>query len=167
MGMEFDDGTHTFKLVQSALWIPATDFVLASGTPALEVVDAIHHGMLLDGTASETVACAFIAPPHWNLVDMFFYGYNATADAGGVAIGYYLEDLADGSSLTSETPTIANATAFTAGAEDTLDVVTGPTSVAILAGGYNSLKVGRLPDDAGDTKTGDWALLGVLLKRAG
>jgi len=166
MSMKDDDGTLTLAMAVSTIWIPANQFLASAAGPALEIVDAIHHGWLLDGTSSEVVSCAFIAPPKWNAVDITYYGYNATADAGAVVLGYYLEDLADGSSLTTETPTIVADATFTAGAEDTLDIITGDTDVAVLAGGYNALKVGRLPGDAGDNKTGDWGLLGVSLRRA-
>lgn len=166
MSMKDDDGTLTLAMAVSTLWIPANIFLASAAGPALEIVDAIHHGWLLDGTASESVSCAFIAPPKWNKVDITYYGYNATADAGAVVLGYYLEDCADGASLVSETPTIVADATFTAGAEDTMDVITGAANVSVLAGGYNALKVGRLPADAGDTKTGDWALLGVSLRRA-
>lgn len=163
-----DDGTLTFRQVISSIFIPASEFILASGTPALEVVDAIHHGLLLDSSSSETLSCPFIAPPYWNSVDITYYCYNATSGDGGVVLGYYMQDLVDGSSLSVETPTIvADVTITNDGSEDEddLKIITGDTLIPVTAGGYNVLKIGRLPADAADTLAADFGLLGVLLTR--
>lgn len=148
-----------------SLWIPATDFVASAAGPALEVVDAIHHGFLLDDTSSEVVSSGRFIPTGWNTMVATYYGYNATADAGDVVLGIYVEDNADGSSLVSETPTIVTDVTFTAGSEDTMDINAGTTTIVVTPGTYHSIKVGRLPALAGDTKTGDWGLLGVLLSK--
>ncbi len=167
MGMRDDDGTLTAKLAVNKLWIPATDFVATAAGPTLEVVDVIHHGFLLDSSAVESIACAFIAPSGWSQVDITYYGYNASSGTGGVCLGYYLEDNADGSSLVSETPTAVSDVVFTAAGEDIMDVIAGDTGVAVLAGGYNAFKLSRLVADAGDTLANDWGLLGVCFTRAG
>lgn len=168
MNMHRDDGTHTFKLVPSGIFIPANDFTASAAGPTLEVVDAAHHGFLLDGSSAESVSRAFIAPPHWNKVDLVYYTYNATSGDGGVVLGYYMEDLVNGSSLTSETPTpVADITITCDGSEDEDDLVitNGATGISVTPGGYNLLKIGRLPDEAGDTLAADYGLLGVLLLR--
>lgn len=170
MGMKTDDGTLTLGLALSQIWIPATQFVASAAGPALEIVDAIHHGFLLDSSAAENVSAAFIAPPKWSLVDLFYYTYNATSGDGGVVLGYYMEDLVTGSSLTSETPTpVADITITCDGSEDEDDllITTGATNIPVTPGGYNALKIGRLPANAADTLAADYGLLGVLLKRAG
>lgn len=164
-----DDGTLTFKQCISDLWIPATDFVASAAGPALEIVDAAHHGMLFDTSSAENVSRAFIAPPYWNAVALTWYTYNPTSGDGGVVMGYYMEDLSSGSSLTSETPTpVADITITCDGSEDEDDllITQGASIVPVTAGGYNVLKVGRVVDDAADTLAADYALLGVLLTRA-
>jgi len=167
MPMEQDDGTKTFQLVPSGMFLPAQMFLASAAGPALIISDAIHQAWALDGAgASEAVSTGFVCPPYWDAVDMFFYGYNAGAGAGGVSIGYYIEDLIQGQSLVSETPTIANFTVFTAVAQDLLSVVTGPTKVPTTRGAFHSLKIGRDSAQAGDTLANDWGLLGVLLKKA-
>jgi hypothetical protein len=169
MGMEFDDGTLTLVLSGGAagILIPASDFVASAAGPALVVIDAIHHSFGLDSAAAESVSVGLWIPPKWNAVDMFFYGHNVGAGAGGVCLGYYIEDVTDGYSLTTETPTVANGTTFTAKTQDLFHVVTGPTRVAVAPDTFHTLKVGRLPAEAGDTLANDWGLMGVRLRRAG
>jgi len=164
-----DDGSLTFKQAISDIWIPATDFVASAAGPALEIVDAAHHGMLFDTTTAESVSRAFVAPPYWNTITLTWYTYNPTSGDGGVVMGYYMEDLVNGSSLTAETPTpVIDITITCDGSEDEDDLVItqGASSVAVSPGGYNVLKVGRLPVDAADTLAADYALLGVLLTRS-
>jgi len=167
MPMEQDDGTKTFQLVPSGIFIPAQMFLAAAAGPAIVISDAIHQSWALDGAgASESVSTGFVCPPYWDAVDMTFYGYNVGAGAGGVVIGYYLEDLIQGQNMVTEAPAIANFTTFTALAQDLLSVVAGPTKVATTRGAYHSLRVGRESANVGDTLANDWGLLGVLLKKA-
>ena len=151
--------------MESEIWIPATDFVASAAGAALEVVDAIHHGFLLDGSATENISTATFIPAGWNNVLLTYYGYNATADAGGICLGVYVEDNADGASLVSETPTAVADVVFTAGAEDTMDINVGTTTIAVTPSAYHSIKIARIQDNAGDTKTGDWGFLGVRISK--
>jgi hypothetical protein len=167
-GVPYRDGTLTGDIaVGGFIWIPATDFVASAAGPALEVVDVIHHGFLLDTTGAENVSAAFFCPYGWKEADIFYYGYNAGAGSGGVALGYYLEDIVDGYSLTTETPTVATDVTLTAGAEDTLQVTAGDTGISLNSGQIHTLKVGRIVGDAEDTLANDYGLVGVLLRRHG
>lgn len=161
------DGTLTFELALSSIWIPANGgFLISAAGAALEVVDATWHGYLLDASGTESVSAQFMCPPGWSKVNIDYYGYNATADEGGICLGYYMQDKSDGGSLVSETPTAVADVVFTAGAEDTLKVNQGARNVAVTPDAIHSLKVSRIHDNAGDTKTGDYGLLGVRLTRA-
>lgn len=166
MGMIPDDGSLTYKLVQGDIWVPASDLVAQTGSAALEKVDAIHNGLLFDGTSSETAGIGLVMPTHWSKVKLTWYSYNPTSGDGGVVLGAYLEDLANGSSLTAETPTIVAAVTITCdGSEDEDDLVIteGSTEYTVTPGGYTALLVGRLPAASGDTLAADYGLLGVRI----
>ena len=91
MPMTGDTGTLDYaQSVGSTLYFPVTEFVLTAGTPALEVVDGLHHGMLFDTTTSETIALSFVAPPNWSTVDITYYHYNPTTGTGGVVITWLI-----------------------------------------------------------------------------
>lgn len=165
MGMQTDDGTHTFKLVQSDIWVPATDLTNGTGSSALESVDAVHNGRLFDGTTSEVATIGLVVPRHWNRVQLTYYTYNPGANSGGVVLGTYVQDLEDADSLTAETPTIVSDAVITAGSEDALDITEGTSEHVVTPGGYVNFAVGRLPADGSDTLTGDYALLGFRITR--
>jgi len=163
------DGTLTGDIGGSGgfLWFPANLFIASAAGPVLEVQDAIHNGFLLDGTAAESVSVSFMCPYNWNAVLPIYYGYNAGAGAGGVVLGIYLEDIIDGYNITTETPTPVADVTFAAGAQQVMQVKPSIVKQYVNAGEVNSLKVGRLPVDAGDTLANDWGLIGVKLVRAG
>lgn len=167
MGMIPNDGTLTSKLVPNQIWIPASDLIAQTGTAALEKVDAIHNGLLFDGTSSETAGIGLVMPTYWQKVKLTFYTYNPTSGDGGVVLGAYVEDLAEGASLTAETPTITQAIATITcdGSEDEDDLVISEStsSYTVTPGGYTAVLVGRLPADAADTLAADYGLLGVLV----
>lgn len=167
MGMQTDDGTHTFKLVQSDIWVPATALTNGTGTSALESVDAVHNGRLFDGTTSEVATIGLVMPRHWNRVKLTWYTYNPGANTGGVVMGAYVQDLTNGSSLTAETPTIVLDATITvgSGSEDDLAITAGSNEHVVTPGGYVNFAVGRLPAHASDTLTGDYALLGFTVTR--
>jgi|SRR5688572_6679094 len=169
MGMEQDDGTLSFALALGEIYFMATDLIAAAAGPTGEIVDAIHQGLLLDAAATESYSAPFIAPRHWNSVNLTWYTYNPTSGDGVVKLGYYMEDLVNGSSLVAETPTPVISTSITCdGSEDEDDLVITQetTDIPITPGGYNVLRVGRLGADAGDTLAADYGLLGVKLTRA-
>jgi hypothetical protein len=167
MPMSQDDGTQTFQLVPSGIFLPASVFLASAAGPALVISDAIHQAWALDGAgAFESVSTGFVCPPYWDYVDMFFYGYNTAGGAGGVSIGYYIEDLIQAQNMTVETPVPAAFTTFAALAQDLMSVVVGPTKVGTTRGAFHSLKIGRDSAQAGDTLANDWGFLGVLLKKA-
>jgi hypothetical protein len=164
-GMLPDDGTQTFKLVPgNKIWIPATDFVASASGPTLEIVDAIHHGFLLASDATEAISVGIMMPKYWTSVNIDVYGYNASSGSGGVALGYYIEDLIDDASLTAETPTAVVSQTFTADAEDVLDVIQLARAVVVTPDTYHAFKLARIHDNAADTLANDWGVLGVTFE---
>jgi hypothetical protein len=147
-------------------FVSATMMGAVSGAPTLGVVGGgvRHPAWMMDPAATEVVAGGVDIPTGWAtiIVDLLWTRIGAEA-AGDVVFTVSLDHAADGASLAVTGPN-ASVTSSTPAA----DVLkrARPAAIGVTAAGWTSIRVQRRAVDAGDTFTGDIALLGVRITKA-
>lgn len=129
------------------------------------------YGFDLDQTTSEAVFGQFVLPQDYTTsstitVSVYYAGAGSTGN--GVVIGVLANAFGDGSNIAASAGTEVTVTDTMQGAtpSETMHIAT-PGAVTIAgspsAGRLVSIKIRRLPADAGDTAAGDIKIVGILV----
>lgn len=157
----------TFASVPSRVWLPASAFRAATGTPAEGAVND-WPGWLLSHGETDTVRTTFQLPDGWRYVNAVAHWAPVDANTGnvvlsnalGVATFQYNEPaLAAGATVTGS----AGSTGGVVGAHRTSRLF---ATQAVAENSVYKLTVSRAGTNASDTYTSDVVLLGVELDNA-
>lgn len=181
-----NDGTTTVAPSQNAvfdalalkqaiiqrLWIPASLFMVSSGSPVLSTTGG--NGLrpptfLLDAASAEKISASFVAPVGWSTYNVKLYWTNAGAGAGDVTWNLQIEAYSDGEAIDTlnDTDVVAwGVTTITAPAQRVLKISSALTSVAVESGILVGLDIARRAADGTDTLANDVGVLGVMIERA-
>ena len=153
---------HVRTAQPQEIWLDATDFGIAFGTPTLGA-QRRHPAWLM--TFSELVA-ATIGPGRlngWRSFDVILYWTNNGAGSGNVSWRFDYEFKDDTDTLTDAGTTTSIVT-VAAPAVDVVKKTTLTTFVSVTAGKPLNVRIWR--QTSGDTLGNDAALLGVMIRKA-
>jgi len=147
------------------LWIPATQFEAALGTPVLSTARR-WPVVLMDAAITEFTTASAIAPSAaWSAYDVDLYWTNVGAGAGNVVWVYNWEHLSDGGTMT-DAASGASPVTVAAPAQYVVKVTTLATAIALAADKIVNPRVVRSGEDAGDTLANDTGVIGLMLRKA-
>lgn len=154
-----DNGTYA----ATRLWLPASRFTVASGSPAMGVIAKVPV-MLFDAAVNEIASVSTDVPAGWATYNVNLWWVNAGAGSGAVRWRLDVANLADGVTLTDPT-TAGTQPTPTALAQNVVETTamrttaqTAPTDAQALV-----LELVRLGGDAADTLPNDAGVLGLML----
>jgi hypothetical protein len=146
--------------------IPAVWFTSTVGSPSFTTLDLRVGVWSFDDAADERANAPFEVPAGWASFTVDFMVANMTADTGDVRWVVDFGEFADGDDLDVTLPT-AQATVVTAGTQYVMDVATISTAaIACTPGKQQLLRIGRTGASGSDTKTGDAAIIAVVINKA-
>jgi hypothetical protein len=148
------------KIQSSRMWLPASDFVLYSGTPAIDT----DGFWLFDASAVEAVITSAMFPPWWNTCNAYVRWANAGAGTGDVTWFIRYDFVSTGDTFGTYTNMFGAGS--TAGALNVvMNTIITSATIANIANSPLVFRVERNATNASDTLTNDAKLIGVEFVR--
>jgi hypothetical protein len=119
----------------------------------------------MDPASNESVGCVVRVPSHWKTFDVIAQGAASGTNAGDVVLRLTYSARSLGDSVNAGISSTSLAT-LTAGAQYILQEQVVATNLTALPTGYHMLRLDRRAADAGDTLADDYAITGLILRRA-
>lgn len=161
-------GVSAFTTPLSQIWLNAQIWTAAINFPVIATYQAAQDygtGMwFFDQTSPETIATELYLPSYWQTFDLDIYTVNTNGGTGNVVFKPLYTTAGSGDSLNSIT-TGSNTTIAIA-AQHVVTVTTLATGLSYTNTKLQRLAIRRQADNGSDTYANDYAMWGVLLRRA-
>lgn len=146
------------KIQSRRLWIPAADFEVVAGSPALSVVQSTLV-YSFDASSVESVGTSVMLPSWWTTCDVIIRWANAAGGSGDVVWAFRYDFIAAGQTMGTYSSMFRNA--LTAGSQDVVMEQTQDGDLTNVADQAVLIRIERTANNVADTLANDANLIGV------